>query len=85
MTYPLLQDLPSVIRRGNIFYFLLIFLKIFTFILLVLLLAALDLCCCVRAFPSYRETGVFFAAVASLVAEHGLQGPRSSVVVALGL
>ena len=44
-----------------------------------LFLAALDLCCCVRAFSSCGERGLLFVvvhefliAVASLVAEHGL-------------
>ena len=44
-----------------------------------LFLAALGLCCCVRAFSSYCEQGLLFLAVhrllivvASLVAEHRL-------------
>ena len=55
------------------------FKKIFFY----LLLAALGLCCCARAFSSYSEQGLLFVAVrglliavtslvASLVAEHGL-------------
>ena len=45
----------------------------------VLFLAALGLCCCVRAFSSCGEQGLLFVAVhglliavASFVAEHGL-------------
>ena len=55
---------------------LFVFLKKFLFIYL----AALGLCCCVRAFSSCGEQGLLFiavrgllTAVASLVAEHGLQ------------
>ena len=47
-----------------------------------LFLAALGLCCCARAFSSCGEWGLLFVvvrgllfAVASLVAEHGLQAP----------
>ena len=50
-----------------------------SFILFYLFLAALGLCCCVRAFSSCGEQGLLFIAVgglliavASLVAEHGL-------------
>ena len=50
------------------------------FIFIYLFLAALGLCCCARAFPSCGEQGLLFVAVrglliavASLVAEHGLQ------------
>ena len=58
-------------------------------ILFLYFLAVLDLCCCagfslVAASRGYSP-GVMrglFTAVASLVAEHGLQGPRASVVVA---
>ena len=46
-------------------------------------LAALGLCCCVRAFSSCGEQGLLFVtvhglliAVASLVAEHGLEARR---------
>ena len=49
------------------------------FIYLFIFLAALGLCCCVRAFSSWGELGLLFVvvcrlliAVASLVAEHGL-------------
>ena len=55
-----------------------LFLKINLFI--YLFLAALDLCCCVQGFSSCGERGLVFVAVcrfliavASLVAEHGLQ------------
>ena len=51
----------------------------FKFILFILFLAVLGLCCCVWAFPSCGERGLLFLAVcgplteaASLVAEHGL-------------
>ena len=61
----------SVIRT---IYLFIIFLKI-----IYLFLAALGLCCCVRAFSSCSERGLLFVAVhglliavASLVAEHGL-------------
>ena len=37
-----------------------------------LFMAALGLCCCVRAFSSCDEGGLLFVEVASLVAEHGL-------------
>ena len=47
--------------------------------LFILFLAALGVCCCVRAFSSCGERGLLFVtvrglliAVASLVAEHGL-------------
>ena len=56
------------------FFFFLIYLFIYLF------LAALALCYCARAFSSCGEQGLFFVAVrglliavASLVAEHGLQ------------
>ena len=49
------------------------------FIFIYLFLAALGLCCCMRAFSSCGEWGLLFiavdgllVAVASLVAEHGL-------------
>ena len=54
------------------------FLKIY-FILFILLLAALGLLCCVRAFSGCGEQGLLFVAlsglliaVASLVVDHGL-------------
>ena len=53
--------------------------KIYLFIYLFIFLAALGLCCCVRAFSGCSERGLRFIAVcgrliavASLVAEHGL-------------
>ena len=56
------------------FYFL-----VNLFILFILFLAALRLCCCARAFSSCGEQGLLFiavcgflTAVASLVVEHGL-------------
>ena len=55
---------------------------IFFFFLIYLFLAALGLCYCERAFSSCGEWGLLFIvvrglliAVASLVAEHGLQAP----------
>ena len=61
---------------GNLFFF---FLNKFIYFI-YLFLAALGLCCCVRAFSSCGERGLLFVAVhrlliavASLVAEHGLQ------------
>ena len=52
---------------------------VFVFVFLNLFLAALGLCCCVRAFSSRSKWGLLFVAVrglliaaASLVAEHGL-------------
>ena len=64
------------------------FLKFFTH----LVLTALALCCRARAFAGCREWGCSLAAVlgpliavASLVAEHRLSGPRPAVVVAHGL
>ena len=42
------------------------------FILFILFLAALGLCCCAWAFSSCGERGLLFIAVASLVVEHGL-------------
>ena len=52
---------------------------LFSYKFIYLFLAALGLCCCVRAFSSCRELGLLFIAVhrlliavASLVAEHGL-------------
>ena len=63
------------------------FFKINLFI--YLFLAVLGLCCCVQAFSSCSERGLLFVAVrrlliavASLVAEHRLQGGKASVVVA---
>ena len=60
--------------------------------IIYLFMAALGLHCCAWAFSSCGEQGLLFVevrrlliAVASLVAEHGLQGARASVVVALGL
>ena len=55
-------------------------LEVYLFIYLIyLFLAALGLCCCVWAFSSCGERGLFFVvvcglliAVASLVEEHGL-------------
>ena len=71
-------------------FILLIFLNINLFI--YLFLAALGLCCCSQAFSSCGERGLLFIAVhrpliavASLVAEHGLQDTRVSAVVAHGL
>ena len=59
-------------------------------LLIYLLMAALGLCCCTRAFSSCGERGLLFVAVrellvevASLAAEHGLQSTRASVVVPL--
>ena len=56
------------------FFFLINF-----YLFIYLFLAALGLCCCVRAFSSCGEQGLLFVAVhglliavASLVAEHGL-------------
>ena len=56
------------------------------------LLAALGLHCCSQAFFSCGEWGLFFSAVskvlnavASLVAEHKLQGTGASIVAACGL
>ena len=61
----------------SVFLFLFLFLK---FIYLFLFLAAVSLRCCMRAFSSCGERGPLFyevrgllIAVASLVAEHGLQ------------
>ena len=56
------------------------FLKnLFILFIYYLFLAALGLCCCVRAFSSCGERGLLFVvvrsllvAVASLIAEHGL-------------
>ena len=55
-----------------------IFLKLIN-LFIYLFLAALGLCCCVWAFSSCGERGLFFVAVhglliavASLVAEHGI-------------
>ena len=60
------------------------------FFFFFLTLAALCLHCCTWAFPGYREQGLLFVSgcspligVASLVAEHGLQG--SWVVLTCGL
>ena len=57
-----------------------------------LFLATLGLCCCAQAFTNYRELGLLFVgvcglliSVASLVAEHGLQGMWASGVVVRGL
>ena len=59
------------------------FLNINLFIFIYLFLAALGLCCCVQVFSSCSERGLLFIAVrrlliavASLVAEHGLQACR---------
>ena len=59
----------------NLFIYLFIFINLFIY----LFMAALGLCCCIRAFCSYGEQGLLFVAVrgrlialASLVAEHGL-------------
>ena len=59
---------------------LLFFYKFYLFIHLFLFLAALGLPCCAQAFSSCGEQGLLFVAVcgpliavASLVAEHGLQ------------
>ena len=55
-----------------------------------LFLAVLDLCCCAQAFPSCKEQGysVVMAcglmAVASCIAEHGLQSAQASVVQHVG-
>ena len=52
---------------------------LFLCLFVYLFLAALDLCCCTRAFSNCNEWGLLFVAVpgllivvASLVAEHGL-------------
>ena len=51
-----------------------------------LFLAVLGLCCCAQAFSSCVEQGLLsgrhglFTRAASLIAEHGLQGARVSVV-----
>ena len=80
------------IKRTNHFF------KIYLFYLF-LFFAVLGLCCCARAFSSCSKQGLLFVvvhwlliAVASLVAEHGLQACRlqqlwcmGSVVVARGL
>ena len=69
------------------------------YVFIYLFMAALGLCCCAWAFSSCSEWGLLFIAVrrlliavASLVAEHGLQAHRlqqlwhmGSVVVAYGL
>ena len=54
----------------------------FYFFSLIYFLAALGLCCCARAFSCCGERGLLFVAarglliaVASLVAEHGLEVP----------
>ena len=72
-------------------YFIL-FYYFFKIYFIYLFLAALGLCCCVRAFSSCGERGLLFVAVrglliagSSLVAEHGLQVCRLSLVVAHGL
>ena len=59
------------------------------FFIVDLVFIALDLHCCVRAFSSCSERGLLFgevlrllSVVASLVAEHRLQGAQSSAVVA---
>ena len=64
---------------GAYIYFLLLFFKINLFIY-ILFLAALGLRCCTRALSSCGEQGLLFIvvhgiliAVASLVAENGLQ------------
>ena len=63
------------------FLYIYVFFKknIYLFILSILFLAALGLCCCTRAFSSCGERGLLFVVVhrllivvASLVAEHGL-------------
>ena len=61
----------------NLYMYLGHFLKLINFI--YLFLAALGLCCCMRAFSSCGKRGLLFVAVrgiltavASLVAEHGL-------------
>ena len=74
------------------------FFYLFIYLCLIYSLAALDLCCCMRAFSSCGEWGLLFVVVcglivvASLVAEHGLQAcglqqlwRTGSVVVARGL
>ena len=63
------------------FYSWLFFFNLFT--LFYLVLAALGLCCCARAFSSCGEWGLLFVAVhellivvSSLVAEHRLQARK---------
>ena len=60
--------------------FLIVLINLFFFNCIYLFLAALGLCCCLRAFSSWRRRGLLFIpvrglliAVASFVAEHGLQ------------
>ena len=71
-------------------YFL-FFKKLFIYLFVYLLLAALGLCCCVRAFCSCCERGLLFVAVRGLLiavaSRHRARalGAQASVVVARGL
>ena len=72
------QQLTSGQHRENSGFYLFIYLFNLFFIF-YLILAALGLRCCVQAFSSCGELGLFFVvvcelliAVASVVAEHGL-------------
>ena len=66
-------------KEEKLFTPLLIFLNKFIYFIYLLLLAALGLRCCARAFSSCGERGLLFVevrglliVVASLVVEHGL-------------
>jgi len=58
---------------------------------LFLCVAAMGLCCCLRAFflvvanRGYSLVAALLIVVTTLVAEHGLQGARASVVLACEL
>ena len=63
--------------------FLFCFYNKFIYLFIYLFLAALGLCCCTWAFSSYVQQGLLFVvvcglliAVASLVAEHGLEAHK---------
>ena len=67
------------------------YISFFFFFLIYLFVAALGLCCCVRAFSSCSELGLLFVAVRGLLivvaspCRAQALGARASVVVARGL
>ena len=76
---PLPPTSASGNHKSDLFFFS-FFFKIIIYLFIYLFLAVLGLCCCARAFSSCSEQGLRFVAVrglliavASLVAEHGLQ------------
>ena len=75
--------------KGEVVFLMLSLCVCVCFFLITYLLAALGLRCCLRTFSSCAEQGLLLVVVrglliwvASLAAEHGLQGRQASVVAA---